>query len=373
MEELIVEFIQYLDFRGINIVKKSIFVFDAEPGMVLAADVLAQDGSLVVSTGATLDMKSIAKLSDYHILEIEIEDKPAAVAQEAPTYYEKVRESEQYKEFCKVYDLGVEELKEELNDIATRNSPIDEDALLSHTMSIITKYTNKLQLFDMLHSLREFDDMTYAHSINVALIASIIGQWLHYSDEDIRVLTLAGLLHDIGKVNIPADILSKPGKLTDEEYEIVKRHVNEGYDILKTQNIDNRIKEACVFHHEKCDGTGYPFGIKNEKIPVFAKIVSIADVYDAMTAARSYRKALCPFTVIEQMERQCFTSLDPNYALPFLKNVVSSYIHNNVRLSDGRIGEVVLINDRSLSKPSIMCNGEFIDLSKTNLTIEAIL
>ena len=92
-----------------------------------------------------------------------------------------------------------------------------------------------------------------------------------------------------------------------------------------------------------------------------------------MTAARSYRKALRPFTVIEQMERQCFTSLDPNYALPFLKNVVSSYIHNNVRLSDGRIGEVVLINDRSLSKPSIMCNGEFIDLSKTNLTIESIL
>ena len=271
--------------------KKSIFVFDAEPGMVLASDVLAQDGSLVVPAGTTLDMKNISKLSDYHILEIEIEfkEKPAAAAQDEPTYYEKIRKSEKFKEFCKEYDLGVEQLKGELNDIATRNLPIDEEALLSHTMSIITKYTNKLQLFDMLHSLREFDDMTYAHSINVALIASIIGQWLHYSDEDIRVLTLAGLLHDIGKVNIPADILKKPGKLTDEEYEIVKRHVNEGYDILKTQNIDNRIKEGCVFHHEKCDGTGYPFGLKSEKIPVFAKIISIADVYDAMTAARSYR------------------------------------------------------------------------------------
>lgn len=361
--------------------KKSIFVFDAEPGMVLASDVLAQDGSLVVPAGTTLDMKSIAKLSDYHILEIDIEDKPAESApaqpasqqEDKPTYYEKVRESAQFREFCDQYDLGVVQLQGELNDIAKKHIPINEDALLEHTMSIINKYTNKLQLFDMLHSLREFDDMTYAHSINVALVASIIGQWLHFSEDDIRVLTLAGLLHDIGKVNIPPEILNKPGKLTPEEFEIVKRHVNDGYDILKTQNIDNRIKEACVFHHEKCDGTGYPFGLKSEKIPVFAKIISVADIYDAMTAARSYRKALCPFTVIEQMERQCFTSLDPNYALPFLKNVVSSYIHNNVKLSDGRTGEVVLINDRSLSKPSVMCNGEFIDLSKTNLTIEAIL
>lgn len=357
--------------------KKSIFIFDAEPGMVVASDVLAQDGSLVIPTGTTLDMNNIAKLSDYHILEIDVEDKPVVKVQipepDSHTYYEKVRESSEYKEFCSQYDTGVDNLKADLNDIVKNNAPIDEGRLLSHTMSIINRYTNKLQLFDMLHSLREFDDMTYAHSVNVALVSSIIGQWLHFSDEDIKVLTLSGLLHDIGKVNIPPEVLNKPGKLSDEEFAIVKNHVKEGYEILKTKNIDNRIKEACLYHHEKCDGTGYPFGIKSEKIPVYAKIVSIADIYDAMTAARVYRKGLCPFKVVEQMERQCFSSLDPIYALPFLKNVVSSYIHNNVKLSDGRTGEVVLINDRSLSKPSIMCNGEFIDLSKTNLTIEAIL
>ncbi len=362
-------------------IKKSIFVFDAEPGMLLASDVLAQDGSLVIPRGTALDMNSITKLSDYHILEIEILDRPvpkqAAPESEANneqrTYYDKVRETPQYKEFVKDYDLGVNELKGGLNDIAKNNMPVEEDKLIEHTMSIISKFTNKLQLFDMLHSLREFDDLTYAHSVNVALVSSIIGQWLHYSDDDIRILTLCGLLHDIGKVMIPNEILTKPGKLTDEEFMIMKTHVQKGYDILKPQSIDNRIKEACLFHHEKCDGTGYPHGLKSDKIPVFAKIVSIADIYDAMTADRSYRKALCPFSVVEMMERQCFSSLDPTYALPFLKNVVSSYIHNNVRLSDGRIGEVILINDRSLSKPSIMCNGEFIDLSRTNITIEAIL
>jgi putative nucleotidyltransferase with HDIG domain len=362
-------------------IKKSIFVFDAEPGMLLASDVLAQDGSLVIPRGTALDMNSITKLSDYHILEIDILDRPVAkpaepaadVSSEQTTYYEKVRETPQYKEFVKDYDLGVSELKGGLNDIAEKHMPVEEDKLIEHTQSIISKFTNKLQLFDMLHSLRESDDLTYAHSVNVALVASIIGQWLHYSDDDIRILTLCGLLHDVGKVMIPNEILTKPGKLTDEEFAIMKTHVQKGYDILKPQNIDNRIKEACLFHHEKCDGTGYPHGLKSDKIPVFAKIVSIADIYDAMTANRYYRKALCPFTVVEMMERQCFSSLDPTYALPFLKNVVSSYIHNNVRLSDGRIGEVILINDRSLSKPSIMCNGEFIDLSRTSITIEAIL
>lgn len=369
--------------------KKTIFIFDAEPGMILASDVIAQDGSLIVANGTKLDMDSIAKLSDYHILEIDVEDRPVEPEQEEyvgieeiftssapaeePTYYDKIRETAEFKEFCEDYELDVNELKNSLNDIVKRNSPVNEAELLAHTMSIVDKHNNTLQLFDMLHSLRQFDDQTFAHSINVALISSIIGQWLHFSREDIKVLTLSGLLHDIGKLDIPDEVLNKPGKLTPEEFATIKSHVKIGYEYLKNQQIDNRIKEACLMHHEKCDGSGYPFGVKSDKIPVFAKIISIADVYDAMTAARVYRKGLCPFKVIREMENQCFTSLDPNYAIPFLRNVISSYIHTNVTLSDGRIGEVVLINDRALSKPSVICNGEFIDLSKTSLTIESIL
>ena len=369
--------------------KKTIFIFDAEPGMILASDVIAQDGSLIAASGAKLDLTSIAKLSDYHILEIDVEDRPVEPVQEEyvgieevftssapaeePTYYDKIRETPEFKEFCEDYELDVNELKNGLNDIVKRNAPINEEELLAHTMSIVDKHNNTLQLFDMLHSLRQFDDQTFAHSINVALISSIIGQWLHFSREDIKVLTLSGLLHDIGKLDIPDEVLNKPGRLSPEEFDIIKSHVKIGYEYLKNQPIDNRIKEACLMHHEKCDGSGYPFGVKSDKIPVFAKIISIADVYDAMTAARVYRKGLCPFTVIHEMENQCFSSLDPKYAIPFLKNVISSYIHTNVTLSDGRVGEVVLINDRALSKPSVICNGEFIDLSKTSLTIESIL
>ena len=189
-----------------------------------------------------------------------------------------------------------------------------------------------------------------------------------------HVLTLCGLLHDIGKVRIPRKILEKPGKLTPTEFEVMKAHVNEGYDIIKDKDIDSRVKEACLLHHETCDGTGYPFGLTSEKIPDFAKIIAIADIYDAMTSDRVYRSAVCPFTVIHLMEQECFSTLDPKFALPFFKNVASSYIHNNVKLSNGETGEVVLINDRSLSRPVIRCKDKFIDLSAApDLTITSIL
>jgi HD-GYP domain-containing protein (c-di-GMP phosphodiesterase class II) len=143
----------------------------------------------------------------------------------------------------------------------------------------------------------------------------------------------------------------------------MKKHVDIGYDILKNKQIDNRIREAALFHHEKCDGSGYPIGLSGDKIPTFAKILAVADIYDALTADRIYRKAVCPFTAIRMLEEDSFTKLDPKYTLPFLRNVVSSYIHNNVKLDNGEIGEVVMINDRNLSRPIVKINNRFIDLS----------
>jgi hypothetical protein len=134
------------------------------------------------------------------------------------------------------------------------------------------------------------------------------------------------------------------------------------------------VKEAILLHHEKCDGTGYPFGLKSDKIPETAKIIAIADVYDAMTSSRIYRAPICPFEVVRLMYEDAFTKFDPVFAIPFLKNVASSYIHTDVRLSDGRVGKVILINDSALHKPVVQVDGEYIDLSKKkDLNITALL
>lgn len=376
----------------LNLPVKEIYIFDAEPGMTIAQDILSQDGSLIAASGTILSMETISKISACRVLEIKIYDLMQLTPAPKPnlettfstkvedetltgkmendpnsaksTYYDKVRQSPEYKNFESTYEKGVNNLKIHLNELVTKHSPtVDEEALASYPNTLLCLCKNKLQVFDMLHSLRNFDDLTYSHSVNVALISSIIGQWMRLPVQDIHQLTIAGMVHDIGKTQIPDEILNKPGKLTDQEFAIMKKHVDIGYDILKNKQIDNRIREAALFHHEKCDGSGYPFGLSGDKIPTFAKILAVADIYDALTADRIYRKAVCPFTAIRMLEEDSFTKLDPKYTLPFLRNVVSSYIHNNVKLDNGEIGEVVMINDRNLSRPIVKINNRFIDLS----------
>ena len=356
----------------------TIFIFDAEEGMELSRDVILNDGSVLLTKGTVLNLDLISRISGHHILEISVYDKTAAdsaidnrtissisavdEAKEAAKaaddentkYYETVRNSEEFKTFEEHYNEHIDTFK--------------------NTIDIVAESNNSLQLFDMLHAMRDVDDLTYVHSMNVALIASVIGKWMGYNQEKIKVLTLAGLMHDIGKLLIPEKILNKPGNLTDNEYEIMKKHVNLGYEQVKNKFMPMSVKEAILLHHEKCNGTGYPFGLKSDKIPETAKIIAIADVYDAMTSSRIYRAPICPFEVVRLMYEDAFTKFDPVFAIPFLKNVASSYIHTDVRLSDGRVGKVILINDSALHKPVVQVDGEYIDLSKKkDLNITALL
>jgi putative nucleotidyltransferase with HDIG domain len=212
--------------------------------------------------------------------------------------------------------------------------------------------------------MRDYDDLTYAHCMNVALICHVFAGWMHFSPEDVEIATLSGMFHDIGKLAIPDHIIKKPDKLTDEEYSIIKQHTIEGYQILQNQDIDEHVKNAALMHHERCDGSGYPFGLTGNKIDKFAKLVSIADVYDAMTAARVYRGPLCPFSVIEIFEKEGLQRYESEYILCFLENVVMTYINNRVRLSNGLVGDIVFINRQQFSRPMVKCGDEFFDLSK---------
>ncbi len=350
-----------------TVLEKTVFIFDAEEGQVLSKDIHLPDGHLVAAKDTVLTMNLITKISGYHILEISVYDNSVDViptSDENVSYYNKVRQSELFQEFHASYKEDIDDVTNQLNDFMLKGQKIDTEKLLSNTEHILEKYNNTLQIFDMLHCMRDVDDLTYTHCVNVALISSIIGKWLGFSKQDINTLTLCGLLHDIGKIMIPNEILTKPDRLTDNEFAIMKNHVNLGFAHIKDDDIDSRIKEACLLHHEKCDGSGYPFGLKSDKIPDFTKIVTIADIYDAMTATRVYRDAICPFDVIRIMEADALTKFDPKFILPFLRNVANSYIHTNVKLSDGREGEVVMLNQHQLSSPIVQCGDDFIDLSK---------
>lgn len=191
---------------------------------------------------------------------------------------------------------------------------------------------------------------------------------------DMDTLTLCGLLHDIGKSKIPNEIIGKPGKLTDSEYEEIKKHPVIGYNLVKNLDIDQRIKNAVLLHHERFDGKGYPLGLTGNEIDDFTSIVSIADVYDAMTANRCYRDGLCPFEVIAIFEKEGLTQFNPKYILTFLDHIANTYINNEVLLSDGSSGKIVLIN-KKLTRPTIQLdNGNFVNLeSRLDLYVQAII
>ncbi len=346
------------------------------PGMITAEDVFSHNNQLILPKGLVLTDKAITKLEFYSISAINIKEEslqPAAEPAPEPTYSEKIRSSEEYKRFKKEYEEEMVEFKDSVNDIITKNV-IDTDALLAQPEKLVAENSNGIHIFDMLHNMRMYDDPTYAHCLNVALICHVFGNWIKMNEEDIKTLTLCGLLHDIGKLMVPESIITKPSKLTNEEYNIIKTHSLEGYNKLKTMDIDDHIKNAALMHHERCDGSGYPFGLKTNRIDRFARIVSIADVYDAMTSARVYRGPLCPFQVISIFEQEGLQKYDPEFILIFLGYIVNTYMHNRVRLSNGMEGDIVLINKLDLSKPMVQCGNHYVDLSREHgLFVEAIL
>ena len=177
------------------------------------------------------------------------------------------------------------------------------------------------------------------------------------------VLTLCGLFHDIGKVQIPDEILNKPGKYTDEEFALIQQHPVTSYNLLRYLSIDERIKKAALMHHERCDGSGYPQKLKADQIDDFAEIIAIADVYDAMTAARSYRSPLCPFQAIDMFEKDGLQLYSPKYILTFLNRIANTYQNNRVLLNNGQSANIVMINAKHLTRPMIQLDdGSVVDM-----------
>lgn len=369
---------------------------DLLPGMVTAIPVRTKRGQLIINPNVELTRTLISRLEFYGISSVQItENKQVATPMETPkdpayfpakspvsapspvsdaSYSQKLKSSPEFQRFQVDFTLRSQDLKNCFDAYLSDGGTVNKEELLSKTISLVSPKQTTLDVFDMLHNMRQVNDSTYAHSLNVAIISRIIGKWLHFSNEELDTLTLAGLLHDIGKTKIPDEVLNKDGKLTDEEFQMIRNHPKYGYDILKSQPLNSHIKKAALMHHERCDGSGYPMGLTMEEIDDYALIIAIADVYDAMTAARSYRAPLCPFEVIAEFEKDGLQKYKPKYILTFLENIANAYQNNRVMLSDGTSARIVLLNHRRLSKPLVQLDdGACIDLEKSPLYIKAII
>jgi putative nucleotidyltransferase with HDIG domain len=204
-----------------------------------------------------------------------------------------------------------------------------------------------------LARLKSSDDYTYMHSVAVCALMISLGHQLGLSADETRQAGLAGLLHDIGKMSISSDILNKPGKLTDEEFISIKKHSQAGYDILRgVDGIGNAALDVSLHHHEKIDGSGYPFNLKGNQISLLAKMGAVCDVYDAMTSARPYKLGWEPGHSIKHMANNQ-GHFDKTVLEAFIKSIGIYPTGSCVLMQSGKVGVVVDQHPASLLTPKI--------------------
>lgn len=348
----------------------------ASPGMIIGKDIYSASDYLIAGKGTVLTDRMITRLKFYSVEELVIispsllhRKKRASAVQKKPvsvpesSYVGHIKASPEFRTFTKSFYSSFVSYKGQLNEVVQNKAPLKPENLLADVSKIFASCKNPNSLLDMLMGIRELDDATYVHSMNVALICNLFAHWLKLDPKETEVLTLSGLLHDIGKMLIPADIIKKPGKLTDAEYHIIQKHPILGYNILKDQNIDPRIAKVALQHHERCDGKGYPNGLTLNEIEPYAKLVAIADVYDALTAKRVYRGPICPLEVIGVFQTEGLSVYDPGYLMTFLDQIMYSYLNYTVKLSSGETGRIIMMQRNQLDRPVVALPGDrYVDL-----------
>ncbi len=338
------------------------------PGMILADTIYLPDGTALLEKQAMISAKNITKMKLFRINKVPVfipDSVSECIDKASVSHWNKVRSTPEFKKFQKNYQATSNFVRDEfqkLTDSDTRE--YDPNVLTEAAYSLTEESYSPTQVFDLLHCMRDYDDSTYMHCLNVSLICNSIGIWLDFNEEDLRQLTFAGMIHDVGKLLIPYELINKPTRLTDEEFEIIKQHPSYGASIMAPYDLDSRVRDAILMHHERMDGSGYPNHLVGNEITSFAKIVAIADVYDAMTALRTYRESISPFDVVAEFERNGYAKFETSYLLPFLTRIVQAYIGVPVLLSNSLVGEVVMINPQQLSRPIIKIGSDFIDLAK---------
>jgi len=333
--------------------KIKIPVSQSKVGDIIAKNLLDRRGITLVSKDIVINQYIIDMLTNIGIDDVWIYPTVES-EQDNPSNYEKVVKS--YKETV----LTVKEILMGL----TSGGKLNHEKVISLSKQLYGDFTDSIKLIKCLNDIKNVDEYTYTHCINVAFYAMLTAKWLNLSEENILEVINAALLHDIGKVLIPIEILNKNGKLTEEEFSIMKNHSAIGYNVIKDlTEFSTLTKEAVLLHHERIDGKGYPYGLKGDAINLYAKIIGIADVFDAMTQDRVYKKGVNPFEAFKMFSNVGYEIFDVRILNIFLKNIVVNYIGLQVILDSGETGEIVYVPPYDILNPIIFKGTAFIDLA----------
>lgn len=327
--------------------------YNFKVGKSLDEDIIDVDGRILLVSKTILHEDHLQKLNNHKLKLKDESNSETTIEIDRPCDHLILEAS---KEIETIFNVARYAKNIQLMDIKIKILPIIKHMVDNHS------------IFNLLASMESNDKYTYRHNIGVAVLATLLGRWLNLNSLELSLLCTAAVLHDIGKMKIPDEILNKPGKLTDEEFSIIKKHTTYGYELIKnTDGASHQLALVALQHHEREDGSGYPFGLKSHEIEKLSKIVALADVFHAMISNRVYQRGRPIYQVIKQLQNDFQGKLTPEYIIIFVQKMMESMVGSEVLLTNGSKANIVMINPSEPTRPLIKVEDEFIDLSKNRL------
>lgn len=325
-----------------------------KPGVTLGKDIFTYDSKLLINKGTVITKEHLDGFANRNITEVFV--------------MEASRRQRSEKSFQDVFTTSIDVVKSFMLE-AKLGKPLDYKELEKTVNHLLEQVYDVNDLFRQMRIMKEKDDYLYTHTVNVALLSILIGRWLKCDAETIRLLGIAGLLHDIGKIFIDDAILNKPDKLTAEEFEEMKKHPVLGYNLVSEYEwVHPDVAKAILMHHERIDGSGYPMGLTGNNNSFLASVIAVADIYDAITSNRAYSSKSSPYTAVEILWKEAFGKLDPKITKVFCDKITNFYVGNEVVLSNGQTGIVIYVDPVQPTRPTVMVGDDFINLAE-NLSI----
>lgn len=313
-----------------------------KPGMKIARTIHSSDGRILLAAGVVLNEKYIERLFEIGVASVYIMD-------------------DLFNSLGEIPDVVSEETRAETSHLVKEsfaqlehNRRMNIRAVKDKVNSIIDEILSNNDIIVNLTDIRSFDDYTFGHSVNVCILSIMTAITLGYNELKLKELGIGALLHDVGKINVDKEILNKPGELSPKEFDLVRRHSEHGYTILRTYEEVPLLSAHISFqHHERWDGNGYPRGLAGEEIHEYARIVAVADVYDALLADRPYRASYSINQAVTIISRMANSFFDPRILAALISNIAIFPLGSVVMLNSGDIGLVVDVNKSVPTRPVI--------------------
>ncbi|MBE1441389.1 MULTISPECIES: HD-GYP domain-containing protein [unclassified Paenibacillus] len=339
-----------------------ISVMDLQVGDRTGSDVFNWNGLLVVSAHTVLNADDIDKLQLHNIDYVDIMMRQAEHSTEKQLQ-PALSEPTQTLAQTAAYEEAVSGIKDLFNQI-TAQGKIEEKQVEQCFAPLANHFIEQKDVVSLLLTLNNKDDYTYQHSVQVGMISYYIAKWLGQTEEEALYAGKAGYLHDLGKSRIDNAILQKPGFLTKDEFEQVKKHAEYGHEMILASGLPEPIALAALQHHERLDGTGYPARLRGQDIHPLARIVAVADVYSAMISHRVYQEKQDLLHVLKELHRLSFGKLDPKITQVFIRNMIPNFINKRILLTNGENGIIIMTHPTDFFRPLIQVGEQFINLSE---------